>query len=102
MSDTALLDEKINALREEIDVLSASLEEPDPKLLEVRQQLQEILTEIQKGRISLSLLYHLLVTEVRYRKICLEQYRIVMPEKYTDAAEEVFAVLKKQIIEIRK
>ena len=46
MSDTALLDEKINALREEIDVLSASLEEPDPKLLEVRQQLQEILTQL--------------------------------------------------------
>ena len=102
MSDTALLDEKINALKEEIDVLSVSLEETDPGLLEVRQQLQEILTEIQKGRISLSLLYHLLVTEVRYRKICFEQYRIVLPVKYTDAAEDLFAVLKKQIIEIRK
>ena len=102
MSDTALLDEKINALKEEIDVLSVSLEETDTGLLEVRQQLQEILTEIQKGRISLSLLYHLLVTEVRYRKICFEQYRIVLPVKYTDAAEDLFAVLKKQIIEIRK
>ncbi|MCH4012880.1 MAG: hypothetical protein LKE64_00905 [Solobacterium sp.] len=102
MSDTALLDEKINALKEEIDVLSVSLEETDPGLLEVRQQLQEILTEIQKGRISLSLLYHLLVTEVRYRKICFEQYRIVLPVKYTDAAEDLFAVLKKQIIEMRK
>lgn len=102
MSDTAVLDAQIDALRKEIDALSADLYEPDPRLAEAEKQLRQVLNEIQKGRISLSLLYHLLVSEVRYRKLYLEQYKVVFPEKYTDTAEELFRVLKEKAVEIRK